>query len=49
MEYGILIGAQMHLLILAYEATRSKSTFSRYKVRKLLIKFLLADLSMRNV
>lgn len=32
MEYGILIGAQMHLLMLAYEATQSKSTFIRYKV-----------------
>lgn len=32
MEYGILIGAQLHLLILAYEASRSKSTCTHYKV-----------------
>ncbi|KAI9564136.1 hypothetical protein GHT06_007874 [Daphnia sinensis] len=31
MEYGILIGAQMHLLLLAYEGSRSKSTLTRYK------------------
>ncbi|XP_059350386.1 sodium-independent sulfate anion transporter-like isoform X1 [Daphnia carinata] len=31
MEYGILIGAQMHLLMLAYEGSRSKSTLTRYK------------------
>ena len=32
MEYGILIGAQTHLLLLAYEGSRSKSTLTRYKV-----------------
>lgn len=37
MEYGILIGAQMHLLLLAYEGSRSKSTLTRYKVTELLI------------
>lgn len=33
MEYGILIGAQLHLLLVVYEASRSKSTFTHYKVR----------------
>ena len=32
MEYGILIGAQIHLLLLAYEATRSKSDCVPQKV-----------------
>jgi hypothetical protein len=40
MEYGILIGAQMHLLLLAYEGSRSKSTLTRYKVTELLITIL---------
>lgn len=37
MEYGILIGAQMHLLMLAYEGSRSKSTLTRYKVKRIII------------
>ncbi|EFX77094.1 hypothetical protein DAPPUDRAFT_321675 [Daphnia pulex] len=31
MEYGILIGAQVHLLLVVFEASRPKSTFIRYK------------------
>lgn len=34
-EYGILIGALVHLLLLAHEATRTKSSYVRYKVRNL--------------
>lgn len=30
-EYGILIGALVHLLLLAHEATRTKSSYVRYK------------------
>ena len=32
MEYGILIGAQIHLLLLAYEASRPKTSIGFSKV-----------------
>lgn len=31
-EFGILVGSLIHLLLLVHEATRTKSTYVRYKV-----------------
>ena len=31
-EYGLLIGAQVHLLLLAYEASKSKFVLVIYKI-----------------
>ena len=47
MEYGILIGAQVHLLLLAYEASKSKSFVTRYKVLTLYLTIQMKVITKR--